>query len=164
MRRFSSIISTGMCLVSIDSSLWADFKILMIECDLRRFLAGNSNFGFLQCKNGHFLNLRINWCYYQEYIRGEELATVSALHSERLVHARGHESIDDNSISLFADLRHVSPGPFLHCKNTKFEFPAKKRRISHSIISILKSAHRDESIGTKHIPVNIILENRLIRP
>ncbi len=52
MRRFSSIIFTGMCLVSIDSSLWADFKILMIECDIWGFLAGNSNFGFLQCKNG----------------------------------------------------------------------------------------------------------------
>ncbi len=29
MRRFSSIIFTGMCLVSVDSSLQADFKILV---------------------------------------------------------------------------------------------------------------------------------------
>ncbi len=74
------------------------------------------------------------------------------------------ESIDDNIISIHADLRDISPGQFVHCKNPQFEFPAKKRRISHSIIRILKPAHRDESIDTKHMPVNIILKNHLIRP
>ncbi len=44
MRRFSSIMFSNMCLVSMESSLWADLIILMGERDIRSPLAANSIF------------------------------------------------------------------------------------------------------------------------
>ncbi len=49
------------------------------------------------------------------------------------------ESIDDNIITLFPDLRKVGPGPFLHIKNAKFELFARLR-ISHSLNRIMTSS------------------------